>query len=150
MRINDQADALRAGSEDARITSFGRFLRNTCLDELPQFIHVLTGKMSVVGPRPHMLKDNRDFSALISHYNFRHSLKPGITGLAQVKGYRGPATSFETILRRYEWDAFYVRNAGFRLDCRIMLKTGILMFQSIVHRDRPLLTDTASLITCQA
>jgi putative colanic acid biosynthesis UDP-glucose lipid carrier transferase len=143
MRKNDKADLCRAGKEDLRITRFGRFLRNTCLDEIPQFINVLLGQMSIVGPRPHMLTDTREFSRLIGNYNFRHNIRPGITGLAQSKGCRGPASNVETIIRRYQWDAYYVRNVNFRLDCRIMLRTGALMLQSVLHRDKPVLTDSS-------
>jgi putative colanic acid biosynthesis UDP-glucose lipid carrier transferase len=141
MRNNDKADTCRSRKDDPRITPFGRLLRNTCLDEIPQFMNVLLGQMSIVGPRPHMLNDTREFSNLISNYNFRHNVRPGITGLAQVKGCRGPAASFESIIRRYHWDAFYVRNVNLRLDVRIMLRTVALMLTSILDPDRPVLTD---------
>ena len=118
MYINDYADTHRASSNDPRVTRIGRFLRNTCLDEFPQFINVLLGHMSIVGPRPHMLNDSREFASIIDNYRFRDMVRPGITGLSQVRGYRGPADNFESILRRYQWDSFYVRNVGFRLDLR--------------------------------
>jgi putative colanic acid biosynthesis UDP-glucose lipid carrier transferase len=141
MYVNDFADTRRASKNDPRVTRVGWFLRNTCLDEIPQFINVLLGQMSVVGPRPHMLKDTQEFSNLVSNYNFRNMARPGITGLSQVRGYRGPATSFESILRRYQWDSYYVRNVNFQLDLKIMLETGWLMVKSLFDRDRPVPLD---------
>jgi putative colanic acid biosynthesis UDP-glucose lipid carrier transferase len=143
MYVNDSVDIKRATRDDPRITFVGRFLRDTCLDEVPQFINVLLGQMSIVGPRPHVLSDTAEFSRLIGNYHFRYCIRPGITGLAQTKGYRGPATNFEKITRRYQWDEYYVRNVNLRLDVRIMLRTGTLMVQSILHRDKPVPTDSS-------
>jgi putative colanic acid biosynthesis UDP-glucose lipid carrier transferase len=120
MHVNPEADTRQATESDPRITRMGSFLRHSNLDELPQFLNVLAGQMSIVGPRPHMYNDCINFSHVVDSYKFRSLMKPGITGLAQVKGYRGPALNFELIFRRYQWDAFYVRNAGFWLDLRIM------------------------------
>jgi putative colanic acid biosynthesis UDP-glucose lipid carrier transferase len=137
MRVNDMADTRAAAHNDPRVTRVGKFLRNTCLDELPQFINVLLGDMSIVGPRPHMLKDSFEFSEIVANYKFRNLVRPGITGISQVRGYRGPATSFESIFRRYQWDAYYVRNIGLRLDLKIMAQTGLLIFKSLLHKDKP-------------
>lgn len=137
MYVNDAADTRQASRNDPRITRLGKFLRNTCLDELPQFINVLLGHMSVVGPRPHMLKDSREFSAQVANYKLRNLSRPGITGLSQVRGYRGPATSFQSIFRRYQWDAYYVRNISFRLDIRIMIETTALMIKSVLYKNKP-------------
>jgi putative colanic acid biosynthesis UDP-glucose lipid carrier transferase len=120
MHVNPEADTRQATESDPRITRMGNFLRHSNLDELPQFLNVLAGQMSIVGPRPHMYSDCINFSRVVDSYKFRNLMKPGITGLAQVKGYRGPALNFEQIFRRYQWDAFYVRNASFWLDLRIM------------------------------
>lgn len=120
---NSEANTKQATENDPRITRMGRFLRRSNLDEIPQFLNVLVGHMSVVGPRPHMYRDCSNFSRVVDTYKFRSLMKPGITGLAQVKGYRGPAQSFDKIFRRYQWDAFYVRNAGFWLDMRIVHRT---------------------------
>jgi putative colanic acid biosynthesis UDP-glucose lipid carrier transferase len=142
MYVNDYADTRRASQNDPRVTRIGWFLRNTCLDEIPQFINVLLGHMSIVGPRPHMLKDSQEFSNLVANYHFRNMARPGITGLSQVRGYRGPATSFESILRRYQWDSYYVRNVNFTLDLKIMLETGLLMVKSLFYRDQPIPLDS--------
>lgn len=141
MYVNDDADTRRASTDDPRVTRIGWFLRNTCLDEIPQFFNVLVGQMSIVGPRPHMLKDTQEFSNLVSNYHFRNMARPGITGLSQVRGYRGPATSFENILRRYQWDSYYVRNVNFRLDCKIMFETCFLMIKSLFYRNQPVPDD---------
>jgi putative colanic acid biosynthesis UDP-glucose lipid carrier transferase len=120
MVVNTEANSKQAVQDDPRITKLGYFLRNSNLDELPQFFNVLIGHMSIVGPRPHMHSDCYDFSIVVRNYKFRNITKPGITGLAQVKGYRGPAKDIESIFKRYQWDSFYVRNQGFRLDFRII------------------------------
>jgi putative colanic acid biosynthesis UDP-glucose lipid carrier transferase len=123
MYINPDANLKPAKENDPRITRLGNFLRKSNLDELPQFFNVLVGHMSIVGPRPHMHRDCAVFSEVVETYKFRSLSRPGITGLAQVKGFRGPATNFDKIFKRYQWDAFYVRNANFWLDLRIIQKT---------------------------
>ena len=127
MVVNIEADQCPAAEEDSRITRIGKFLRRSNLDELPQLFNVLFGAMSLVGPRPHMLSDCNKFSRVMPEYKFRNFVKPGITGLAQIEGFHGPATDFPTIFWRYQWDAFYVRNAGPLLDFRILRRT-ILLF----------------------
>jgi putative colanic acid biosysnthesis UDP-glucose lipid carrier transferase len=133
MYINDAADTRQAVRDDPRVTRVGRLLRDTGLDELPQFINVLLGHMSIVGPRPHMLKDSREFSEVVPNYRFRNLVKPGITGMSQVRGCRGPASTLPSIFRRYQWDAYYVRNVNFFLDIKIMMETGWLMIRSLLH-----------------
>ena len=123
MVINDEADERQAEENDERITRAGKFLRKTNIDELPQLFNVLAGDMSLIGPRPHMLADCIRFSFVISSYNFRNLVKPGITGLAQIKGYRGMAKDYESIVNRYHWDAVYVRKAGLWLDAKIIYRT---------------------------
>ena len=123
MRVNKEANELQAKENDPRISCFGLFLCFFYLDELPQYFNVLMGQMSIVGPRPHMHRDCANFSDVVGAYKFRNLALPGITGLAQVKGYRGPAQHFESIFKRYQWDAFYVRNANFWLDLRIVRRT---------------------------
>ncbi len=125
MYINRDADVRQATDDDPRITRIGRFLRVTGLDEFPQFFNVLMGQMSIVGPRPHMYADCNKFANAINGYKFRNLVKPGITGLAQIKGYRGPTKDFESIFHRYQFDAFYVRNANFWLDIRIVRKPAL-------------------------
>jgi putative colanic acid biosysnthesis UDP-glucose lipid carrier transferase len=138
MYVNIEADFKQAEENDPRITRVGSFLRRTNLDEFPQFINVLLGQMSIVGPRPHMYKDCRDFSKVVKEYKFRSLVKPGITGLAQVKGLRGPTENEKSIVERYKWDAFYVKNAGSLMDLRVIaftakqtLKQGLKIFTAI-------------------
>lgn len=123
MVVNEEADDRPAEEADERITRAGRVLRITNLDELPQLFNVLAGNMSLVGPRPHMLSDCARFSFIVSSYQFRTLVRPGITGLAQIKGYHGPARDYENIVTRYYWDAVYVRKAGIRLDMLIIART---------------------------
>lgn len=123
MYVNDEADIQEAIQGDKRITRLGKILRKTYLDELPQLINVLKGEMSLVGPRPHMLYHHRKFSAMIPDYRTRHWVKPGITGLAQVKGYHGPFSDESTINGRTRLDLFYVKKASIGLDIKIFLKT---------------------------
>jgi putative colanic acid biosynthesis UDP-glucose lipid carrier transferase len=125
--------------QEESVTSLGRFLRQSNLDELPQFFNVLTGAMSIVGPRPHMHADCNAFAELIPGYKFRNLVKPGITGLAQVKGYHGKIISRECIFKRYEWDAWYVEHAGMRLDIYIIYTTArkLLLFLIRGHKEVP-------------
>ncbi|HTI90989.1 MAG TPA: sugar transferase [Puia sp.] len=134
MHVNAEANTKQATDDDPRITRIGRFLRYSNLDEVPQFLNVLVGHMSIVGPRPHMYKDCASFSKVVDAYKMRNLMKPGITGLAQVKGYRGPAQSFDKIFRRYQWDAFYVRNANFWLDIRIIHSTAMQTFSYLLSK----------------
>lgn len=123
MRVNDKADSHQAVAGDPRITSIGRFLRRTSIDELPQFINVLKGDMSVVGPRPHMLRHTEDYRRLIDKYMVRHLIRPGITGWAQVKGLRGRTNEVWQMERRVEHDIWYIEHWSPRLDLKIMART---------------------------
>ncbi len=120
---NEAADVQQAKADDSRITPVGKFLRQTSLDELPQFINVFLGQMSIVGPRPHMLIQTEQYSQVVQSFMFRHTVKPGITGLAQVSGYRGEIKNVEDIKNRVEKDIHYIRNWRFSMDLWIVLKT---------------------------
>ncbi|MCK4890416.1 MAG: sugar transferase, partial [Candidatus Aminicenantes bacterium] len=109
--------------DDTRITPFGKFLRKTSLDELPQFFNVLFGDMSVIGPRPHAVPMNIESKDKIENYMLRHLVKPGITGWAQVNGYRGATLSKKRLERRIEFDMFYIENWSFWFDLRIIFLT---------------------------
>lgn len=123
MKVNKDADAKQATAGDRRITRVGAFLRKTNIDELPQFINVLKGEMSVVGPRPHMLAHTRLYSRLIAPFMVRHWVKPGITGLAQAKGYRGETKEVRQMYQRVRMDVFYIQNWSFWFDLKIVLMT---------------------------
>ena len=123
MKVNSLSDELQATKNDKRITPIGAFLRKSNLDELPQFFNVFFGQMSVVGPRPHMLKHTEDFSNIIDQYPVRHFTKPGITGWAQVSGYRGETKDIVDIEKRVEHDIWYIENWTFYLDVKIIFKT---------------------------
>ncbi|MCI5054638.1 MAG: exopolysaccharide biosynthesis polyprenyl glycosylphosphotransferase [Flavobacteriales bacterium] len=123
MRVNEDADHKQAEKGDDRITSIGHVLRKTSLDELPQFINVLSGSMSIVGPRPHMCKHTEEYSELIRPFTFRHWVKPGITGLAQIKGYRGETKNIRRMEHRVRMDLFYVKNWSVWLDAKIFFQT---------------------------
>jgi putative colanic acid biosysnthesis UDP-glucose lipid carrier transferase len=123
MLVNADADILPACKDDNRITTLGWFLRNHYLDELPQFLNVLWGDMSVIGPRPHMVSDNIKFDELIKNYNYRHKVKPGITGLAQVLGYVGAAEDVQKMKARINMDIFYARHWSPRFDMVILFRT---------------------------
>lgn len=129
MYVNDQSDTLQATINDDRITRIGRFLRNSSMDELPQFFNVFIGDMSVVGPRPHMLKHTEDFSIEVEKFMSRHKIKPGITGLAQSKGYRGETDELEKKKNRVKLDLFYMNNWTFFFDIKIILNTIGVMFK---------------------
>ncbi|HET9744379.1 MAG TPA: sugar transferase [Chitinophagaceae bacterium] len=132
MVINDEPDQSAATGNDKRVTPLGRFLRKTSIDELPQFFNVLIGDMSVVGPRPHMFADCKRFSTYIQYYKFRTLVRPGITGLAQVNGFRGPAHDLHHIASRFSYDSLYIKHMSFFLDSRIVLSTMIQSFNTIV------------------
>lgn len=123
MKVNKDADLVQATEHDPRKFPFGDFMRRTNIDELPQFINVLIGTMSIVGPRPHMLKHTEEYSALIDHYMVRHFAKPGITGWAQVQGCRGETKELYQMENRIEKDVWYVENWSFWLDLRIIYMT---------------------------
>lgn len=113
--------------DDPRVTKLGKILRKTSLDELPQFFNVLKGEMSIVGPRPHMVSENEAYSEIINRYALRHYVKPGITGLAQVRGHRGAVDSHKDMEMRIRTDIYYVRNWSFLLDLLIIYQTAKLM-----------------------
>lgn len=123
MRVNINANTVQATKNDSRITTIGRIFRKTNLDELPQFFNVLIGNMSVVGPRPHMLKHTEEYSSLIKNYLVRHFIKPGITGWSQVNGLRGETSELEQMATRVEYDIWYLENWSFMLDIKIIFKT---------------------------
>jgi undecaprenyl-phosphate galactose phosphotransferase/putative colanic acid biosynthesis UDP-glucose lipid carrier transferase len=129
MYVNDNANKVQATQNDARITRVGAFLRRTSIDELPQFFNVLLGNMSVVGPRPHMLSHTEQYSELINNYLVRHYAKPGITGWAQVNGYRGQTKELADMEGRVEHDIWYIENWSFLLDIRIILMTVLNIFK---------------------
>lgn len=128
MKVNNDADELQATKDDPRKFPFGDFMRKTNIDEFPQFINVLKGEMSVVGPRPHMLKHTAEYSKLINHFMVRHFAKPGITGLAQVSGYRGETRYIDQMEGRVKKDIEYIENWTFLIDIKIILKTITNMF----------------------
>lgn len=123
MKRNDNAHTHQAILNDNRITFAGKFLRKYSLDELPQFYNVLKGDMSVIGPRPHMLKHTEEFSKAIEDYALRHIVKPGITGLSQVKGYRGEIQDKHALRNRITFDIFYLKKWSIGLDLWIVFKT---------------------------
>ncbi len=122
----------QAKKNDARITKLGAFLRKTSLDELPQFFNVLDGSMSVVGPRPHAVAHNEEYRKKISGYMLRHMVKPGITGWAQVSGYRGETRHLEQMEKRIEHDLYYIRNWSLIWDIKIILMT---IFKGFVNKN---------------
>ena len=123
MKVNNKAHELQATANDDRLTNIGRFLRRTSLDEFPQFINVLRGDMSIVGPRPHMLKHTKDYSKEIGQYMVRQFLKPGITGWAQVNGHRGETRELGQMQKRVEHDLWYLENWSLFLDIKITIMT---------------------------
>ena len=123
MKVNTQCDTLQATEHDPRKTRIGEIIRKTSIDELPQFINVLKGDMSIVGPRPHMLKHTQEYSQLINKFMVRHFVKPGITGWAQVTGYRGETKELWQMEGRVMRDIWYIEHWTFLLDLYIMYKT---------------------------
>lgn len=123
MELNDKADLDLASKNDVRITKVGKFIRKTSIDELPQFFNVLLGDMSVVGPRPHMVSVANLYASKVDKFMVRHFVKPGITGLAQTKGFRGEVETDEDIINRVKYDIFYMENWSILLDIKIILNT---------------------------
>ena len=129
MRINVDADKLQATANDPRITRIGHFLRKTSLDELPQIFNILKGEMSFVGPTLVMLKHTRDYSAIIEKYKVRHFVKPGLTGWAQINGYRGETRELWQMEKRVEYDIWYIENWNILLDLKIIFLTFVLLLK---------------------
>lgn len=123
LKMNDEANSKQVTRGDKRITKLGKFLRKSSIDELPQFFNVIKGDMSVVGPRPHMLKHTDEYSAIIMKYMIRHYQKPGVTGYAQVNGFRGEIKHEEQLIKRIEYDVWYIENWSLWLDIDIIFKT---------------------------
>ncbi len=129
MTVSEDSDVVtQVTADDERVTKIGAILRKYSLDELPQFINVLQGRMSVVGPRPHAVAHNEEYRPLIKGYMVRHKVSPGITGLAQVMGYRGETATVDAMKKRVEFDLEYLRNWSITLDLRIIMKTIKLIF----------------------
>ncbi|HCB0013713.1 TPA: exopolysaccharide biosynthesis polyprenyl glycosylphosphotransferase, partial [Klebsiella pneumoniae] len=122
---------IQATKNDVRITKVGKFLRSTSLDELPQFFNVLFGQMSVVGPRPHAVAHNEQYRTLIQGYMLRHKVKPGITGLAQINGWRGETDTLDKMKKRIEFDLIYIRGWSIWLDLKIIFLT---IFKGFVNK----------------
>ena len=127
----DSNVVIQAKFNDKRVTPFGKFIRKTSLDELPQFINVLQGRMSIVGPRPHAISHNEMYRKVIKGYMVRHKVKPGITGWAQVNGYRGETETVESMKARIDYDIDYLKNWSLGLDIKIILKTVLLIFKDV-------------------
>jgi putative colanic acid biosynthesis UDP-glucose lipid carrier transferase len=128
--LEDGGVIRQATRDDGRVTQVGAFLRKYSLDELPQFVNVLQGRMSVVGPRPHAVAHNEMYRKLIRGYMIRHKVKPGITGWAQVNGLRGETDTLEKMRSRIEYDLSYLRNWSLQLDLQIVLKTILVVLRS--------------------
>ena len=123
MVLNSESDSLWADDNDKRLTKIGKFLRSTAFDEIPQFFNVLTGDMSVVGPRPHPINLNKEYEKTLIGFNKRHRFKPGVTGLAQAKGYSGFISEFRDMSERIKMDIFYFKNWSLLLDFKIVIET---------------------------
>jgi len=128
MKMNKTTER-EASKNDPRVTKIGRLLRKTSIDEMPQFLNVLMGDMSVVGPRPHLWSQNKAYASKIKKYMVRHYVKPGITGLAQVRGYRGEIETDDDMVNRIKFDVFYIENWSLILDLKIILQTVINIFK---------------------
>jgi putative colanic acid biosynthesis UDP-glucose lipid carrier transferase len=127
--LEDSDEVQQATRNDPRVTKFGALLRRTSLDELPQFINVLQGTMSIVGPRPHAVAHNELYRKLISGYMIRHKVKPGITGWAQVNGLRGETETLEKMQQRVNYDIAYLRDWSMAFDFRIMVRTVLVLIR---------------------
>ena len=134
MKMHQDAKVVQqAGKEDPRITKVGKFIRRTSIDELPQLFNVLDGSMSLVGPRPHAVSHNNYYSDKINAYLARHRIKPGITGLAQISGYRGETETLDKMEKRVEFDLIYINNWSLLLDIKIMFKTPSSLFSKNIY-----------------
>jgi putative colanic acid biosynthesis UDP-glucose lipid carrier transferase len=130
MHVSEDSDTIpQAVQNDSRVTRVGRILRRYSLDELPQFVNVLQGRMSVVGPRPHAIAHNEEYRKLIKGYMIRHKVNPGVTGLAQIRGFRGETSTVNDMRQRVEADLEYLRNWSLELDVRIIFKTATMIFK---------------------
>jgi len=126
MRVLEDGAVIRqASKEDPRVTRIGRWIRRTSIDELPQLLNVLTGDMSLVGPRPHAVAHNSEYQSIVANYAFRHHVKPGITGWAQVNGLRGETATIDLMQQRVEHDLWYINHWSFWLDIRILMMTAV-------------------------
>ncbi|MUJ37501.1 undecaprenyl-phosphate glucose phosphotransferase [Aliivibrio fischeri] len=124
MKVMENSEIVtQATKNDPRVTHFGSFIRRTSLDELPQFINVLQGSMSIVGPRPHAVAHNEEYRVLVNNYMVRHKIKPGITGLAQINGYRGETDTLDKMEKRVEYDIKYLQNWSLPMDLKIIFLT---------------------------
>ena len=134
MVVHDEEEGRvsQAGQGDTRITRLGAFLRRTSLDELPQFFNVLQGRMSIVGPRPHALIHNEEYKEQIDAYMLRHKVKPGITGWAQINGWRGETDTLEKMKKRIEYDLYYIEHWSLWFDLKIILLT---LLKGFVHKN---------------
>lgn len=129
MTVTENGDDVKLATvNDTRITKIGNFIRKTSIDELPQLFNVLLGDMSLVGPRPHATKIDFEYTNRVSDYKKRHVVLPGITGLAQVNGYRGPTDTDEQLIGRVKYDIIYTKSINFWTDIKILFKTAFLVF----------------------
>ncbi len=123
MYVNDEADTTQVSINDKRITAIGKFLRISHLDETPQFFNVFLGEMSIVGPRPHMIYHTNYYSEVIPYYNLRLEVKPGMTGMAQIKDYIGEINGERELRKRIQWDIYYMKHRSLLLDLQILITT---------------------------
>ncbi len=133
MYLNDEADIQQVSINDKRITTIGKFLRLTHLDETPQFFNVILGEMSVVGPRPHMIYHTRYYSECIPYYNLRLEVQPGMTGMAQIKDYIGEISVERELRKRIQWDIYYMKNRSVLLDLKILVSTAGSVISKILQ-----------------
>jgi undecaprenyl-phosphate galactose phosphotransferase/putative colanic acid biosynthesis UDP-glucose lipid carrier transferase len=130
MRVLEDGDRIQqATRNDPRVTRLGLWLRRTSIDELPQLLNVLLGDMSLIGPRPHAVAHNNEYQTVVSNYAFRHHVKPGITGWAQVNGFRGETQTVNIMAKRVEFDLWYINHWSLWLDLRIMFKTMLMAYR---------------------
>lgn len=128
MYVNDEADTTQVSINDKRITGVGKFLRISHLDETAQFFNVFLGQMSIVGPRPHMVYHTNYYSEVIPYYNLRLEVKPGMTGMAQIKDYIGEINGERELRKRIQWDIYYMKHRSLLLDLQILITTGRKVF----------------------